>query len=59
MKKIIWKILSWIDDNINHKIVEEILHILGARHKFVYWVWDHTCYSFCYWVNISLEDWEN
>jgi hypothetical protein len=64
MKEKIWKILAWIDDNINHGIIEEIFDLFPIRHdnKFdlLYWIWNNTCYRYCYWISVDLYDkWEN
>jgi hypothetical protein len=49
------KFWYWIDNNINHTIVEGFFGLFPLRidDKFdlVYWIWDHTSRAFCYWVN--------
>jgi hypothetical protein len=33
MKKIIWNILNWIDDNINHTVVDWFFDLFDCENK--------------------------
>ena len=55
MKQIIWRILVWIDDNINHNFVEEILN--GIQTEWAYNAWKKTCHAYCGWLNNTVYDW--
>jgi hypothetical protein len=60
--KIVVVILFWIDDHINHAIIEEILNHFSDENKIVYFLEDR-CYHFCQWVSeLSYdnfpEDWK-
>lgn len=59
IKKIIWNILEWIDNEINHGIVEKIFDLFPLETKsgedsFSFKLWQNTCYKFCSWVNATL-----
>ena len=60
IKFFIWKILVWIDNNINHGIIEEVFNLISfySEEKFDlgYWLWEHTGYKFCNWVIIDLYE---
>ena len=49
-----WNILVWIDNNINHKIVEPFIAIIPG--SVGYWIWNNTCRKFCNWVIVILGD---
>ena len=53
-KETLWDILVWIDNNINHKIVEPIIAIIPG--SIGYRIWNKTCQKFCNWVIIKLGD---
>lgn len=56
---IVFKILYWVDNEINHGILENIL-LSGSGdedtlwNKITFWLWKRTSYVFCYWVHVTL-----
>jgi len=61
MKYIIWNFLVWIDNDINHTIIDwffdiDFFHKDNKLDKFMYWLWKHTSRAFCNWVILDLED---
>ena len=55
MKFFLWKCLVWIDNNINHAIVENFFNLFSMN-DFWYSVWLNTSRKFCNWVIIDLPD---
>jgi hypothetical protein len=55
MKRLLWKVLLWIDNNINHPIVEERILLL-PHYDTRYFLWKHVCNAFCDGVTIDLVD---
>jgi len=52
----ILKILWWIDNNINHAIIENAYIKFCGDGPIGYKIWKHTCYKFCMFV--SDLDWK-
>ena len=55
MKLAVWKVLIWIDNNINHAIVEERILLLPYYDTRCF-LWKRVCNAFCDWVTIDLVD---
>jgi hypothetical protein len=49
--RIVIKILWWIDDHINHAIIEELLEIPSQENVVVVFLQDR-CAGFCQWVGM-------
>jgi hypothetical protein len=49
------KFWFWIDNNINHTIVDWFFDLFSLRtddkFDFMFWLWKHTSRKFCEWVN--------
>lgn len=61
MKRFIWNVLSWIDDNINHTVVDWFFDLFPCENKdgsdsIPFLIWSKTFYAFCSWVNITLSE---
>ena len=55
MKRIIWAILAFIDDYLNHKFIENILDKFDS--DWSYRIWEKTCYAYCSWLNDKVYGW--
>jgi len=55
IKYITWKILLFIDNKINHSVVDSFFSLF-IENDFMYWVWDKTGGAYCDWVNVTLEE---
>jgi hypothetical protein len=63
MKRFIWNVLNWLDNSINHTIIDWFFDLFDTEDKdgadsFSFIIWHNTSYKFCNWVNIYLfEKW--
>lgn len=56
-KFLAWKVLVWIDNHINHAIIDELIGWYYDRNPAkAYLLWDKTFGKYCSWVNIDLFD---
>ena len=50
----LWRVLVWIDNNINHTIVDWLFDLFpdddGKWDEFSYQLWKNTSRKFCIWV---------
>lgn len=55
-----WKVLVWIDNNINHTIIDWFFDILPDTNEwfveFSYQVWKNTSRKFCNWVIVDFGE---
>jgi len=60
LKYYIWNILMWLDNNINHTIVDKLFDLFpdveDGKPDFFYWLWRHTARAYCNFVSIVLVD---
>jgi len=54
LKYIIWKILVFIDNKINHTVVESFFGLF-INSDFMFSLWGKTSNAYCHWVNVTLE----
>ena len=55
MRYAMYNILSWIDNHINHTIVDGIWNMIPCNNV-THWIWEHTSYAFCYWVKVKIGE---
>jgi len=54
MRYAIWKVLVWIDNSINHTIVDSLF---GLSHSdIMFRLWKNTSRRFCNWVILTLGE---
>jgi hypothetical protein len=53
LKYITWKILVFIDNKINHTIIDFFFNLF-IHNDFMFNLWDKTSYAYCYWVSVTL-----
>ena len=61
MKKFIWNVLNWLDNNINHTVIDYFFDLFQLESKdgsdsLSYLIWNKTSHAFCYWVNVTLSE---
>ena len=58
MKYKLWKLLNWIDVNINHKFFDKFLNwlFIHSESEFIWKIWKVTVRRYCNFVNITLDD---
>ena len=54
LKYITWKILVFIDNKINHTVVDSFFGLF-IDSDFMFALWGKTSNAYCYWVNVTLE----
>jgi len=55
IKYIIWKTLVFIDNKINHTIIDFFFDPF-IHNDFMFNLWDKTSHAYCFWVNVTLEE---
>ena len=59
LKYIVWSILVFIDNKINHTIVDSFFSLF-IDSDFMFSLWEKTSGAYCYWVSVTLEHkWHN
>jgi len=61
MEEKIWNVLNWIDNNINHTIVDWVFNLFDCENEdgsdsLSYRIWKATSHAYCNWVNITLAE---
>jgi hypothetical protein len=63
MEYLVWDILEWFDNNINHKFIDPLTNWFPLEKKdgsdsLFYTIWENTSQRYCSWVNDTLvEKW--
>lgn len=55
LKYVTWKTLLFIDNKINHTIIDSFFSIF-VKNDFMYMIWNNVFGKYCFWVNVTLRD---